>query len=115
MCHTARNTTGNVRAASFVELSQKSASHVQNLFGYPGPVAGCEKMNKKTTQNRDSQNAKMRLIKLICIYHPAQTCSRTVPGGSQRAAVQKCEHLSGPEIRGQEAVAPGGADGGGPP
>ena len=81
----------------------------------PGRWQDVKKMNKKTTQNRDSQNEKMRLIKLICIHYPAQTCSRTVPGGSQPAAVQKCEQVSDPEIRGQEAVAPGGASGGGPP
>lgn len=31
------------RNVSFVELSQKSVSHVQNLFGYSGPVTGREK------------------------------------------------------------------------
>ena len=81
----------------------------------PGRWQDVKKMNKKTPQCRDGHTAKMRLIKLICIYHPAQTCSRTVPEGSQPAAVQECEQVSDPGIREQETVAPGGADGGGPP
>jgi len=81
----------------------------------PGLWKEVREMKGTTTQCRDGHTAKMRLIKLICIYHPAQTCSRTVPEGSQPAAVQKCEQLSGPESREQETVAPGGADGGGPP
>jgi hypothetical protein len=96
-----------------VELFQRADALYKKPLVLPGRWKDVKNMNEKTTQCRDGHTAKMRLIKLICIHYPGQTGSRTIPEGSQPAAVQKCEQLSGPEIRGPEAVAPGGADGGG--
>ena len=108
MCHTARNTTaGAGENASFEELSRRADA----LYKIMPRWQEVKNMNGKTTKTRDGHTAKMRRAKLICIHHPGQPGSRTIPEGSQPAAVQQCEQQSGPEIRGQNVVVPGSAAG----